>query len=335
MTNFGDAERARQARFRNASPTISEQGRSPTDDGGQRHDYMLERGCEDDNLYPRLRGEDGARKFLKERRVKWWFQRHYDSVGSSGPTRNMASSQIMCINFLLPLAGIPGALTAAVRAIDDDVVRVVDIHHEGRVSPVEFEWIGVPKSLEGTTTRGQYTTSVDAFVIADTGGGRRAYLMEWKYVEEESSEDYGVDSASGKADTRRRRYSALYSAVHSSFNGEVPMDLMLYGNFYQLMRNRLLADRMVVEQELGVMDAKLVVVAPEGNSSYREGSVSSVLSERCRGARTVEEVMQAALKNPDSTFATVSPSLLLESVERECGASVQDWSAYMRERYGI
>ena len=45
--------------------------------------------------------------------------------------------------------------------------------------------------------------------------------------------------------------------------------------------------------------------------------------------------MQAALKNPDRTFATVSPSLLLESVERECGASVQDWSAYMRERYGM
>ena len=80
------------------------------------------------------------------------------------------------------------------------------------------------------------------------------------------------------------------------------MDLMLYGNFYQLMRNRLLADRMVAEQELGVTDAKLVVVAPEGNSSYREGSVSSVLSERCRGARTVEEVMQAALKNPDRTL---------------------------------
>ena len=115
---------------------------------------MLERGCEDDNLYPRLRDEDGARKFLKERRIKWWFQRHYDSVGSSGPTRNMASSQIMCINFLLPLARIPGALTAAVRAIDDDVVRVVDIHHEGRVSPVEFEWIGVPKSLEGTNNTG-------------------------------------------------------------------------------------------------------------------------------------------------------------------------------------
>ena len=335
MTSFGDAERERQARFRDTSPTISEQGRFPTDNGGQRHDYMLALDHEDETLCPRLRSKDGARKFLAERRIKWWFQKNYDTAGSNGPTRNMASSQIMCINFLLPLASIPGALAAAVRAIDDDVAGVVDIHHEGRVSPVEFEWIGVPNSLEGTTTRGQYTTSVDAFVIADTGAGRRAYLMEWKYVEAESRKDYGADSASGKADTRRRIYSPLYSAANSSFNGKVPMNLMLYGNFYQLMRNRLLADRMVEEQELGVTDAKLVVVVQEGNSSYREGSVPSALSERCCGARTVEEVMRATLKDPDRTFASVSPSLLLKSVERECGASVQDWSAYMRERYGM
>ena len=206
ITNFGDAERERQAGFRDTSSTISEQGRSPTDEGGQRHDYMLALNHEGENLYPRLRSKDGARKFLADRRIKWWFQKNYDTAGSNGPTRNMASSQIMCINFLLPLASIPGALAAAIGAIDDDVAGVVDIHHEGRVSPVEFEWIGVPKSLEGTTTRGQYTTSVDAFVIADTGAGRRAYLMEWKYVEADSRKDYGADSARGNADTRRRIY---------------------------------------------------------------------------------------------------------------------------------
>ena len=69
--------------------------------------------------------------------------------------------------------------------------------------------------------------------------------------------------------------------------------------------------------------------------SDRERSVSPALSERCHGVRTVEEVMRATLKDSGRTFATISPSLLLESVERECGASVQDWSAYMRERYGM
>ena len=77
------------------------------------------------------------------------------------------------------------------------------------------------------------------------------------------------------------------------------------------------------------------MVVSVGNSSYRERSVSPALSERCHGARTVEEVMRAALKDSGRTFATISPSLLLESVERECGASVQDWSVYMRERYGM
>ena len=54
----------------------------------------------------------------------------------------MISSQVACVNFLLPLAGIPGALTAAMRALDADVRAVVDIQHEGRTSPVKFEWIG-------------------------------------------------------------------------------------------------------------------------------------------------------------------------------------------------
>ena len=131
-------------------------------------------GCEDENLYPSLRGEAGARRFFKERGIKWHrTARSGDAVGEDGPTRNMASSQVVCVNFLLPLAGIPGALAAAIGAIDDDVKGIVDIRHEGRTSPVEFEWIGLGDSLEGGTTRGANNTSVDAFVIADTDAGRR------------------------------------------------------------------------------------------------------------------------------------------------------------------
>ena len=38
----------------------------------------------------------------------------------------MASSQVACVNFLLPLARIPSALLAIIRAIDDDVRAIVD-----------------------------------------------------------------------------------------------------------------------------------------------------------------------------------------------------------------
>lgn len=111
------------------------------------------------------------------------------------------------------------------------------------------------------------------------------------------------------------------------------MNALLYGDFYQLMRNRLLADRMVANAELGVSDAKVVLVIPEGNSAYLQ---PHYLGDRFPDmGTTVPEVFRATLKDPDRAFATVTPSRLLEAVERECGTAVSDWSAYMRERYGL
>ena len=339
MRGFGKAARKQQADFRGKSSTISDQGRSPPedDDEARRHGHLLAAGCEDENLYPPLRGETGARRFFKEREIKWHrTTRSGDADGEDGPTRNMASSQVACVNFLLPLAGIPGALAAAIGAIDDDVKGIIDIRdEEGRTSPVEFEWIGLGGSLEGGTTRGAYNTSVDAFVIADTGAGRRAYLMEWKYVEEsESGDDKGAGT---KGEIRKGRYSDPYSAESSAFSGEVPMSELLYEPFYQLMRLRLLADRMVANRELDVTDAKVVVVVPEGNSEYRERITSPPLAERFPQHKTVSDVMRATLKDPDATFTSVCPSVLVAAVERTCGSddAARDWVAYQRERYGF
>ena len=334
MREFRKAAQKQQAYFRRTSSTTSERARSPSenDDVARRHGHVLAAGCEDENLYPPLRGEAGARRFFKERKIKWWRDRRSgDAAGQDGPTRNMASSQVACVNFMLPLAAIPGALAAAIGAIDDDVKSIVDIHHEGRTSPVEFEWIGLGKSLEGGTTRGAANTSVDAFVIADAGAGRRAYLMEWKYFEENKSGDDKGAGASGE--TRKRIYSPLYNKS-SAFTGEVPMSELLYEPFCQLMRLRLLADRMVAKGELGVTDTKVVVVVPEGNSGYRERIRDQPLTERFPN-KTVSDVMRATLKRPDATSAMVCPSVLVAAIERKCGSedAVRDWVAYQRERY--
>ena len=342
MSDFGKAARDQQASFRNTSSTISEKGRSPSDDKGQRYGHLLAIGYEDENLYPSLRGEAGARQFFKERGIKWHRTTLSGDVqDDDGPTRNMASSQVACVNFLLPLAEIPGALAAVVGAIDDDVKDIVDICHEGRTSPVEFEWIGLdpksnrPCSLEGgaNNTRGANNTSVDALVIADTDAGRRAYLMEWKYVEKYRSEDEGAGSS---GETRRQRYSSRYSDKSSAFKSdEVPIDELLFDPFYQLMRFRLLADRMVADEEFGVTDAKVVVVVPDGNSEYRKRVTSPPLAERFPQHGTVSDVMRATLKDPDATFAEVCPFVLVEAVEHRCGSTASSWAAYQRERYGI
>lgn len=320
MAGIYDTEKEWQARFRDTSPTISQLGRTPTDPSGLRNGHLLRTGCEDENLYPKIRGDNGARDFFTERGIR------------GALPRSMVSSQVLCVNFMLPLADMDGALAAALRAIDHDVMGVVPIEHERRKSSVEFEWVGVPDSLEGGRTRGANVTNVDAFIIAETGAGRRAYLMEWKYTE-----SYGGKSADKRSDERRRRYTDMYFAESSSFSGDVPMDDLLYEPFYQLMRNRLLADRMIANHELGVSDAKVIAVVPEGNAEYREIITSPKLAERFSNLRTVSDIFTATLKEPDKAFATVSPSTLLEAVERECGEApaISEWAGYMRDRYGL
>ncbi len=324
MTSFVDCARKHQTKFRDTSPTISKRGRTPSDAQGMRYGHLLALGCEEDNLHPSLRDRDGSRSFFSERSIAW----------SAVAARNMNSSQVMCVNFMLPLADMDGALEAVVRAIDGDVERVIDIHHEGRRARVEFEWVGFDRPLERgqSPTRGKFVTNVDAFIIAETSAERRAYLMEWKYVEgePENRTDYGTGA---QGHTRRGRYSDLYHDPSSSFNHKVPMNTLLYGDFYQLMRNRLLADRMVANSELGVSDAKVVLVIPEGNSAYLQ---PPYLRDRFpEMGTTVPEVFRATLKDPDRAFATVSPSLLLNAVEKECGETVSAWAAYLRDRYGL
>ena len=334
MPGFRVVGRRRQAEFRTGSSTISQDGRSPQDHKGQRNGHLLAHGYEEENLYPKLRGENGARKFFSDRGISWHrTSRSGDTPGEKGPTRNLASSQVACVNFLLPLCEIPGALVAVVRAMDDDVTDVVPIHHEGRVSPVEFEWIGLGHPLEegAVPTRGSNTTSVDAFLVASTNTGRRAYLLEWKYVEKYDASDYKGEGTQGE--TRRCRYAHLYAHGSSSFDGSVPMEEFLYEPFYQIMRLRLLADRMVRENELGVSDAKVIVVAPQDNTAYRERITSKPFVQRFPEHETVEAVVKATSKQP-SAFATIDSSALVDAVERQCGGESSDWVAYQRERYG-
>ena len=135
-TGFDRAAKDRQRAFRDESQTVSADAKHPEDERGLRNPHLLALGYEEENLYPGIRGMGGAVDFFAQRNIKWWkSSRSGDDTGVDGPTRNMASSQVACVNFLLPLAGIPGALSAALQALDDDVRAVVDIHSTGATTP--------------------------------------------------------------------------------------------------------------------------------------------------------------------------------------------------------
>ena len=111
------------------------------------------------------------------------------------------------------------------------------------------------------------------------------------------------------------------------------LDAWLLEPFYQIMRLRLLADRMVRDRELGVSEAKVVVVVPEGNRAYRE-RVTSLWLATAFPNRAVSDIVRGTLVDPDSTYATVSQSTLAGAVREHCVEAVASWSAYHRDRYG-
>lgn len=139
MAYFGIVARRQQAHFRDSSETISLEARNPGDDKGRRNGHLLALGCEEENLYATFRDENGAVRFFRDRSIKWWRNASSgDAQGETGPTRNMASSQIACVNLLLPLVDIRDALTAFLRTIDGDVSEVVT------VSPIMIPKLQMP-----------------------------------------------------------------------------------------------------------------------------------------------------------------------------------------------
>ena len=342
--SFRQSARLHQAEFRDASTSISAGARSPCDDKGRRRAHFLALGREEENLFPGIRGRGGAVEYFRDRGFKWNRDSFVigDSRDGNRPTRNMASSQVACVNFLLPLVEAPGALAAALRAIDEDVRDVVAVRQEDCASPVVFEWVGRVKTPEGALGKGAYLTTVNALVLAETeDGGRRAYLFDWKYDEDHlhpQPRNYGEGSI---GDTRRREYLDGYSAPFSSFDLEAAPDLdeFLYMPFYRIMQQRHLADQMVRHRQFDVEEAKLVVVVPEANAAFRslsdgDRTTSPPLAARFPRLETVEAVMHAVLKDPGSQFAMVAPSTLLDAVVEACAGETDEWASYWRERYG-
>ena len=100
------------------------------------------------------------------------------------------------------------------------------------------------------------------------------------------------------------------------------------------MRQRLLADRMVARKELGVSEAKVVLVVPDGNAEYWRSMTSSALRAAFPEAESVEELAVAAMNSPDRDFAVVSQLVIGKFVRARCGGAARDWSEYHSDRYG-
>jgi hypothetical protein len=121
------------------------------------------------------------------------------------------SSQVCCLNFLMPLARRPdilGQLVGAALGIADPEMLPVEAGPDGRPWFVGFEWIGGDylneSSGNGSRTRGANCTSADAVLRFWHNGTTETLLIEWKYTER-----YGQPIPPEGNETRLRRYKDI------------------------------------------------------------------------------------------------------------------------------
>lgn len=280
-------QKARQSSFRERGEA---DGRlhAPSDEKGQRHGHLLALGDERENLLPCAR--EDALRFFRERGL------HGGPRASRVPgvrlTRRATSAALHpACNFLVPLANHPGALLSMLQVLDGDVVGVAPIQHRGRTSRVELEWIGLIYYSKGARRRGFHDERRRPRGRRVERGGRRAYIFEWKYIER------GGTAAKGEGASRAKREKWYAERYERSGLFAVPFEGIMFEPFYQLMRMLLLGDEMVRSRQLGVTDARVVVVCPPGNAAYRK--LGRAHAARFRG-RTLEDAMRReVLRDPE------------------------------------
>ena len=204
-----------------------------------------------------------------------WFEGTPDSgpIWEVGPTTNLISSQVQCVNSLLSFEMQPERLLAQLRTVEPSARKLAPIYHgtppilEGHVA---FEWIGqsnyLGERVRGKRVRGSLVTSADALIVVEReDSNRTALLIEWKFTE---NYDKPVKLISSRGTDRREIYRPWYDYALIPFIDDRPLiDAFFFEPHYQLLRQCLLASRMLEAGEHGVDRVIVLYLAPAANQA--------------------------------------------------------------------
>jgi hypothetical protein len=283
-------------------------------------EYRLSPEAKDLNLAPAIR--DTASRYFAANDITWHIHANH-----------ALSSQICCLNFLMPLAEQPERLAQmvrrATRATDVEMLPIED-GPDGRPWYVGFEWNGGGRDFlnearsGGNLKRGSNSTSADAIVKYKHKSKTEILLVEWKYTEQYSA----PISARGNP-TRMQRYRDLAFAPKGPIRADLGLTLanFFWEPFYQLLRQQMLALQMQRASFDGVQRVRVLHISPAGNRALHRVTSPALR----RFGDDAFDVFRALLTVPADFISTSAEALfrpLLDSV-----LSDDPWAGYLLPRY--
>ena len=265
-------------------------------------------------VYPPL--QERVVEFFRQRHIAWW--------SDHGPSRNVVSSQLACVNHLEP-ARLDRALALAVTGhLVPGAVEVVPVD-DGFLT---YGWIGLENYLgeRGWTQdgRGRNATALDALMIVTLPDSSRVLVgMAWKLSE---AYPVGLSVATSRKGTSRIETYRPYLDDEDSPILRGDHARLFYEPFYQLMRQTLLLSQMARHREFGASTWLHVHVVPETNRELRTRVTSPALA-----GEDMSAAWRSVLVHPDR-YRLVTPSEVIGDLSP--GAPWTEWRHWLRDRYG-
>ncbi|MBA7654206.1 hypothetical protein ES703_62082 [subsurface metagenome] len=282
------------------------------------------------NLWEGIREE--APRYFKEKGIAWHRQKH-----------NLLSSQIMCVNIFFPLKQHLNVIKPWLIRLFRDAENVIDI---------DFEYIGPEDKnyFNEIGGRGQNRTSSDVSITwLDREKRKNMLLLEFKFTEP----SFGQCSKQGnpkpercfssrkvvafpqtecyRVEDKKRRYWEYVLSSNSPFRREVLTTERFCPfryDFYQLMRNQLLAHRIQSDPEADFNRVEFGVIYHADNDKLLR------MSHPFGGERNPLEVWPRLLRNPD-TFHAFTVQDLIGTIEVRLPADLIAWRTHLKQRYGL
>lgn len=269
---------------------------------GKVYPFILKDGL--NNIYSPIL--DDALGYFRDNNIKWW--------GGKRPTGHILSSQIACVNHLMPFRKDKDAVLKILKGIDFRFVDVLPIPSDKDESYIAFEAVSDNDHLnERQVSRGHNCTSVDALILGlDNEGKVWLIPIEWKYTESYSDSPSNDKSAEkeGKGEERMSRYNSLIeNSEQLKSLSEYKSSIYFFEPFYQLMRQTLWAEQMIDckdSESIKAANFMHVHVIPEKDTD--------LLNKRYRLSQKGMEATWREMLADQSKYLVIDPATLLAPV---------------------